>query len=135
MIKKTKERWEGMRMKRMLVLEDDLLTQKVLYRLFNKEFEIEIYESAEEFYESATGNKYDIIIMDISIKGDVSGIELTRQFKQSALYGETPILCFTAHAFLKDRKTAMDSGINLFLTKPVSNTVLKESVKFLLKDK
>jgi len=36
-------------MKKMLVVEDDFLTQKVLFRLFNKDFEIDFAESVEQF--------------------------------------------------------------------------------------
>jgi DNA-binding response OmpR family regulator len=35
----------------------------------------------------------------------------------------------------KTRKTAIESGADLFITKPVSNKVLKEAVEFLLKSK
>lgn len=118
----------------MLIIEDDYLTQKVLYRLFHKDFDIETFESAEDFYEGTSGKGFDIIILDISIKGGISGLELTKNFRQSSTYQSTPILCFTAHAFLKDRKTAMDSGIDLFVTKPVPNNVLINSVKYLLSE-
>ena len=38
-------------MQKMLVVEDDDLSQKVLRKIFKAEFEIDVCESADEFYE------------------------------------------------------------------------------------
>ncbi|MCL4549009.1 MAG: response regulator [Bacteroidetes bacterium] len=120
-------------MKKMLIVEDDDLTQKVLSKIFNDDFQIDICESAEEFYQSYSSNRYDIVIMDISLRGNKHGLELTKEIKASAIHGSMPILCLTAHAFPKDKKNAMESGIDAFFTKPVSNEILKQAVASLLK--
>ncbi len=118
-------------MKRMLIVEDDFLSQKVLIRLFQKEFEIDICESADEFYDKFSKTEYDIIIMDISLKGNKSGIELITEIKARSATSSTPILCLTPHAFARDREAAINNGADLFLTKPVANDVLKDAVKHL----
>ena len=120
-------------MRKMLIVEDDDLTQKVLSKIFSGDFQIDICESAEEFYQSYSSNRYDIIIMDISLRGSKHGLELTKEIKASADHDSTPILCLTAHALLKDKKNAIESGSDLFITKPVSNKILKEAVASLLK--
>ena len=122
-------------MKKMLIVEDDDLTQKVLSKIFSGDFQIDICESAEEFYQSYSSNRYDIIIMDISLRGSKHGLELTKEIKASVDHGSTPILCLTAHALLKDKKNAIESGIDAFITKPVSNNILKETVASLLKQR
>ncbi|MBM4170692.1 MAG: response regulator [Ignavibacteria bacterium] len=122
-------------MKKMLVVEDDLLSQKVLIRLFKKDFEINTVESVERFYEEFNGVSYDIIIMDIALRGIKHGLELTREMRSSEIYKNTPILCLTAHALLKDRTLALDSGVDAYLTKPVTNKVLRETVKRLIEEK
>ncbi|MFA3781697.1 response regulator [Melioribacteraceae bacterium 4301-Me] len=119
-------------MKKMLVVEDDFLSQKVLLKLFQQEFEIDVCESSDEFYQKIKNTNYDIIIMDISIKGEKSGIDLTIELKSSPKTSRIPILCLTAHAFLKDRKTAIDSGVDMYLAKPVPNDILRNAVKFLV---
>lgn len=115
-------------MKRLLVFEDDILTQGVLRRLFKEEFEIDFCESGEQYSEKYKNNNYDIIIIDISLKGTKSGIDLISEIKSFPDKMHIPILCLTAHAFAKDRNSALNSGADLFLTKPVDNEIIKSSV-------
>ncbi|MCX6175344.1 MAG: response regulator [Ignavibacteriales bacterium] len=120
-------------MKKMLVVEDDILSQNVLRRIFKSDYEIVFCESAEEYYEKYSEKKYDIIIMDVALKGIKNGLELTKEIKAAPQFTGTPILCLTAHAQTKLRQTAMESGSDLFITKPVSNKVLKEAVASLIR--
>lgn len=119
-------------MKKMLIVEDDDLSQSVLRRLFRDEFEIDFCESAEEYYNNFSNVCYNVIIMDISLKGSKNGLELIKEIKSSPSYIETPILCLTAHAQTRMRQTAIESGSDLFITKPVPNNILKDAVLNLL---
>ena len=120
-------------MKKMLVVEDDILSQKVMRRIFNSDFEIDFCESVDEYYERYSKTNYDIIIMDVALKGTKNGLELIKEIKAVPSYTGTPILCLTAHAQTKMRQTAIESGSDLFITKPVSNKILKGAVASLLK--
>ena len=115
-------------MKKMLIIEDDDLTIDVMRRIFRNDFEIFYCESAEEFYEKYSNNNFDIIIMDVSLKGTKNGLELTKEIKKIPSFTRTPILCLTAHTQPEIRETATESGSDCFITKPVSNKVLKEAV-------
>ncbi|MCX6173415.1 MAG: response regulator [Ignavibacteriales bacterium] len=120
-------------MKKMLIIEDDILSQDVMRRIFKSDFEMDMCESAEEYYEKYSNKNYDIIIMDISLKGKKHGFDLTKEIKASPSFTGTPILCLTAHAEMKARKIAMESGTDLFITKPVATKVLREAVASLIK--
>jgi len=122
-------------MKKMLIVEDDALSQDLMKKIFKSNFEIDICGSVEEYYEKFSKTKYDIIIVDISLKGTKNGLELIMEIKEVQSYTNTPILCLTAHAQTNMRQTAIESGADLFITKPVPNKVLKEAVEFLLKSK
>jgi len=115
-------------MKRMLIVEDDVLTQWMLLRIFKDKFNVNIIGSIEEFIQSYEKTNFDVIIMDISIKGSKSGLELTKRLKADPFFSKTPIICLTAHALMKHRRLAMEAGVDLYLTKPISNNVLKEEV-------
>lgn len=119
-------------MKRMLVVEDDLFSREVLHRIFYKEFEIDSIESYDEFYEKYKEVKYDIVIMDIALKGKRNGLDLIMDMKLMPHYNSTPILCMSAHAFSRDKKAAMDAGADKFLAKPVENKVLVETINMML---
>ena len=122
-------------MKKMLIVEDDFASQVIFKRIFREDFEIEVCESSQEYYEKHSSTIFDIIIMDISIKGDKNGMELLKEIKASDSYRGCPIICLSAHAQMKTRLTAMESGADLFLTKPVFNNDLKEAVANLIMKK
>jgi len=129
------KKFRGIRMKMMLIVEDDDLSVDVIRRIFRNYFEIFYCDSAEEYYEKYSNNNYDIIIMDISLKGTKTGLELIKEIKKVPSYTGTPILCLTAHAQTRIRLTAIESGSDYFITKPVSNRVLRDAVEFLLKSR
>jgi CheY-like chemotaxis protein len=122
----------GAILNKMLIVEDDDLSIQVMRRIFRDGFEIFTCESADEFYEKYSNIKFDVIIMDVSLKGTKNGFDLMREIKNIPMYAGTPILCLTAHAQNKMRQTAIESGSDFFITKPVSNKVLKEAVESLL---
>lgn len=120
-------------MKRILIVEDDKLTLESLNRIFSKEMEVSMCPSVEVFYNKYYGDMFDLIIMDISLRGRMDGLVLTKELRKTKEYSGIPILCLSAHARNSDRESAMAAGVNMFLTKPVSNKILVESVKSLLK--
>jgi len=121
-------------MKRMLVVEDDYLSQETLKRIFRDKFEIDICESVEIFHEKFSNIKYDIIILDISLRGKLTGLDLTKGLKSSEFHSNIPILCLTAHSFRNDKKNALDAGVDLFVVKPVEVNQLRSYVSELIEN-
>jgi len=74
-------------------------------------------------------NTYDLILMDMRMP-NMDGLEATRKIR--AMSGRTaqelPIIALTANAFDDDRDACFDSGMNDFMTKPVSAEELTEMV-------
>ena len=119
-------------MKHIMILEDDVLTQKTLARIFDRSFKVSICNSGEEFLANFMETKFDFFIMDISLKGKYNGLEITRLLRESELHTNTPILCLTAHAFRKDQLNALEAGVSKFLTKPIEPAVLRKVVEGML---
>ncbi len=113
---------------RILITEDDSENQRFLRMFLRKSFITDICDSEVTFYENLKTNKYDVILMDISLKGNKNGLELTRELKANPDYKDIPIVCLTAHAFKKDIENALNAGVNIFLTKPVDNHVLMKTL-------
>ncbi len=109
---------------KLLVTEDDFENQKFLEMFLKRNFEVEICDSEQSFYEHLNKNKFDIILMDISLRGNKNGLELTKELRKMPGYENIPVVCLSAHAFKKDRDNAMNAGADVFLTKPVENKVL-----------
>jgi len=113
---------------KILVTEDDYENQKFLEMFLRRKFEVSICDSEHSFYDNLKKNKFDIILMDISLRGNKNGLELTRELRKIKGYEHVPIVCLSAHAFKKDRENALDAGVDVFLTKPVENHVLMNTL-------
>ncbi len=117
---------------KILITEDDYDNQKFLQLLLKKEFEVEICDSETSFYKHLNSSQFDLIIMDISLKGKKNGLDLTKELKNDGKYRNIPVICLTAHAYKNDKENAINAGVDLFLTKPIENQSLINSIKELL---
>lgn len=75
--------------------------------------------------EAVKKEAYDLIFMDMRMP-NMDGLESTRKIR--ALGYSMPIIALTANAFDDDRNSCFDSGMNDFMTKPVSAEELSEMV-------
>ena len=113
---------------RILVVEDDLENQKFLRILLRKNFEVEVTDNAADSLILLNNKSFDIILMDISLRGGKDGLQFTRELKLNPLHKSIPIIGLSAHAFQRDKDNAYKAGVNLFLTKPVDANYLLENL-------
>ncbi len=113
---------------KILVVEDDHENQKFLRILLRKYFDVEVSDNAEESYSLLQKNSYDIILMDISIRGRKDGLEFTKELKSDSLFKDIPVVGLSAHAFPRDKDNAYKAGVDLFFTKPVDANYLLEKL-------
>jgi CheY-like chemotaxis protein len=114
--------------KKLLIVEDDEDSQKFLALFLKRSFELQMSNSADTFYEKIENNDFDLILMDVSLRGEKDGLQLTREIKKIDKYKDIPIVALTAHAYQRDRTEAYKAGVNYFLTKPVKNELLLETL-------
>ncbi len=66
--------------------------------------------SAREAWDLLHDRVFDLVLMDISLKGDEDGLSLTRRLRTETAFEKLPIVAVTAYAFPDDKKRALDSG-------------------------
>lgn len=120
---------------RLLIVEDDRENQKFLSIILRKIFELDVCDSAESFYAKLNENIYDIILMDISLRGNKDGLQITKELRNNPRFQNMPIVSLSAHAFQKDKENAYNAGVDLFITKPVKGHILIESLISVLEKK
>jgi CheY-like chemotaxis protein len=113
----------------LLLVEDDHENQKVIKAILRKSYDVDICDSDITFYEKIEAKEYDIILMDISLRGSKDGLQLTTEIRKDPNHSHIPVVVLTAHAFQRDKDNAYNSGVDLFLTKPVQSKYLLESLK------
>ena len=73
------------------------------------------------------GIKVDIILMDVSLP-KLDGFEATRKIKDNPRFGAIPIVMLTAHAMEEDRDKGFAAGCDDFLTKPIDEELLLQTL-------
>ncbi len=120
---------------RLLIVEDDLENQKFLKIYLRKMFEIDICDSAESFYKKLKEKDFDVILMDISLKGSKDGLQLTIELRNDPKLSNIPIVILSAHAYQKDKDNAYKAGVDIFITKPVQGHILIDGLRNVLEQK
>ena len=110
--------------RQILLVEDNELNREIAQEILREYgFRVDPAENgavAVEKVSTAAPGSYDLVLMDIQMPV-MDGYTATRQIRaleNPALAG-VPILAMTANAFDEDRRRAMESGMNGFLSKPI----------------
>ena len=108
---------------RILVVEDDAIVASQLQRTLHKMDYTSIgpVATGEEAIELALRELPDCILMDIKLKGELSGIETARSIHKVA---EIPVIYVTAYADNETIERSKDSHTYGFLTKPIRDKEL-----------
>lgn len=122
---------------RILLAEDNMLNAEIAMTLLaDANAYVELApdgEKALSMLKRATDGYYDLIIMDIQMP-HMNGYEATKN-----ICGlpdgrcRIPIIAMTANAFEEDRKRAIESGMNGYVTKPIKIEELISTIKKILK--
>ena len=123
--------------KHILLAEDNELNREIAVEILSKYgFVVDTAENGVEAVEKIKESKpgdYDLVLMDVQMPL-MDGGEATRQIRalpDPALV-KIPILAMTANAFEEDRKSALECGMNGFLSKPINIEELIAALSSLL---
>lgn len=112
---------------RVLVVDDDpdvaLLVKMVLERRAN--CTVEIAEDASSALAAGASFHPEVVVTDIEMPG-LSGLELLAEIKR--IDQHVPVVVMTAHVSVDYAVSALRSQANEFITKPLDNTALVETV-------
>ncbi len=114
--------------RRILIVEDEAVTSVMLEKTL-KELGYEVVGSAfdgEEAIALARDRQPDIILMDITIQGDMDGIETAKRIYQQY---HIPIIYLTAHSDDNTIRRAVESGPFGYLIKPFKERELYSNIE------
>ncbi|MEP3889331.1 MAG: response regulator [Hellea sp.] len=121
---------------RILLAEDNAINALLTRTLLEAEgHTVDTVEDGVLAVEAMKSSKYDLIFMDMRMP-NMDGLEATRKIRAMDNVSKgLPIIALTANAFDDDRNACFDSGMNDFMTKPVSAEELSEMVRTWTKNK
>ncbi len=109
---------------RLLITEDDIENQRLLQFVLRNKFDIDICDSEESFFNKLNEKDFDAVLMDVTLKGSSNGVEIIKDLRKKTKFKNIPVVCLSAKVFGEDRREAREAGIDAYLTKPVDNSLL-----------
>lgn len=119
---------------RILVVEDNLINQKVIVRYLEKQgHHISLANNGEEGLQALTAESFDIVLMDIQMPR-IDGLEATRilRERERGTSEHMPVIAVTAHTAQVDRDRCFEAGMDAFLPKPIRSGELFELIDSVL---
>ena len=110
--------------KHILLVEDNELNREIAQEILCEYgFRVDTAENgavAVEKVSTAAPGSYDLVLMDVQMPV-MDGYTATRKIRalDDPARAKLPILAMTANAFDEDRRNALESGMNGFLSKPI----------------
>ncbi len=117
---------------------EDLKSQRLLISAIfeSRGLEVDAFETAEGALESFHRQNYDIVVTDLFLTGQLSGLDLIRRIRGSSTdKGNVPILALTGYDDISRRKQLFNIGVSDYVPKPVNEEELVARVKNLVSSK
>ena len=129
----------GQRDPSILVVEDNLINQRVVIALLEKMGcpASDVAKNGVEAIKALQKKRYDLVFMDIQMP-EMDGLETTRQIRSSTsgdIDPKTTIIAMTAHALKEDRDKCLNAGMDDYTSKPISPETLSGILKRWLPEK
>ena len=120
--------------KNILLVEDNLINQKVLLNLLHlSEMNISVANNGKEAVDMVKESEipFDLVLMDINMP-IMDGLKLVSLVRNDPSYKSVPIVIITTEGAHEDRERALALGANEYITKPIQTTKIIDSAKRLL---
>lgn len=115
-------------MEKVLIVEDDKVLSLLLIKMVEK-MDMEVVATVSEGREAirvAKEQAPDLILMDIMLEDDVDGIEAVSTLQSEAY--DIPVIFITGNSDSYNRQRAESINFIDYLIKPISYSILKDSV-------
>ncbi|WP_025743021.1 response regulator [Aquimarina pacifica] len=113
---------------KILVVEDNKMNQFFIQQLLsNWNIEVDTADNGKIALEKLKDHTYNLILMDMHMPvmdGPETALEIRKSSNLSI--NQIPIIACSADVFPESKKKAIESGMNFYLTKPISEQALEE---------
>lgn len=120
--------------RKILIIEDSEIDVLILSHALNAKYDLEFAPSAEVALVCLTKEKFDLILLDVSLPG-LGGVEFCERVKMMPAYESTPIIFVSGYSAIPDRVKGLQAGADDYITKPYSVPELLARVETCLRRK
>ncbi len=121
------------KVKRILIVEDEKTLALTLYEVLftaSGDFEIVVCDNAEDALQKINEKKFDLLITDLKLPGQIDGLELIRRLKKEER--RIPSILMTAYGTEEVREEAKKLGVKAYFEKPFSLVEFIKRIKEIL---
>jgi PAS domain S-box-containing protein len=120
---------------KILIVEDDELNYSLLKSFIEDSFEVSVATNFENALDMAKQNVYNLILLDINLGTDETGIDVLREIRDMKGYNRVPAIAVTAYSLKGDKENFIRSGMNDYISKPFTKKELIRKINKLLGNK
>ena len=114
------------------VEDDDNIRELVIYTLETTGLKARGFADGSAFMEALAFDTPELILLDIMLPGD-DGLELLKKLKSSPKTKSIPVIMVTAKGSEYDKVVGLDSGADVYVTKPFGMMELVSRIKAVLR--
>lgn len=112
-----------------LVVEDNLVNQKVLATLLRKRgYEVDVANDGAQAIQCVAEKRYGLIFMDLQMPV-LDGLEAARLIRSLRGWPQPPIIAVTAYTLNGEMELCFKAGMNGYLSKPLDSGALFDCVE------
>jgi len=117
------------RKKRLLLVEDNPISQKVELKLLTESgYSVEAVSNGFDAIEAVKTNTFHLVLMDIEM-ADMDGLQATQKIRDlDPPASKIPIIAVTAHSSMKDRDKCLAAGMDDYIAKPININFMKMTI-------
>lgn len=120
-------------MARIVVVEDDRDIRELVALILDEEGHTTVATATGPEALQACGHAVpDLVLLDVSLPGQLSGLEVCRRLRSDERMTDVPIMLLTARARTSDVEAGYAAGANDYLVKPFSPSELLRRIEDLL---
>jgi two-component system CheB/CheR fusion protein len=101
-----------------LVVEDDPDCLELFRDTLSSVFELTLCETGEAALAQAERRGFDLLVLDIQLRGGIDGLETIRRLRERPTLRGTPALALTGFAMQGDSERILAAGFDAYRTKP-----------------
>ena len=117
---------------RVLVFEDSEILTELIKRVLNNEYDILTSDSADNALELTHYFKPDVILLDINLNGNTTGLDFLQSIKRNAELNYIPVILISALSSSDIISDGLSYGANDYLVKPFDLKHLHFRIKNML---
>ena len=108
-------------MKKILIVEDHTDIRRLIRMTLEFE-DCEIFEASDALagWDLALSVKPDVVLLDVMMPGQVSGLNLCEALKAEPAFARTAVIMLSARGSSSDREAGFAAGADAYLVKPFS---------------